>query len=258
MKDSHLSLIFQQYVRGVFAQRLRQEGFSSINGNDLQWFRLVNQDVVNAIVFFTPWADVPVLPLIGYGIYPTFLNPYIPKKVHITDPNCGWELFTQHQLVESGDEPLMTQIYSKDVPVYCPGRDGKGIYTFDEILLPKMEQCQTPMHCYELHKQAYLSKTHYSIDQRFNFLSYEFIEEMIYFDDEEMYPYAQSAIVKELAAYQEMYAGSKMNKNQMKLIDRLSRLHHILFDGARKDYLDAFEKQKADTLRIFEKHGITT
>jgi hypothetical protein len=199
---------------------------------------------------------VPILPLIGYGIYPTFLNPYIPKGVYITDSGCGNELFTEQQLVEAGDEPLMTQIYSKEVPVYCPGRDGKGIYTFDGIVLPKMDQYQTPMQCYEIHKQYYWSMTYYPIDQRFNSLSYEFMEEMIYFDDFEMYPHARKTIAKDLVAYQELYAGSKLNKQQKKLMDRISKLHRILFDGERKEYLDSLEKQKANTLMVFKKHGI--
>lgn len=41
----------QDCVRTVFADVLRKEGFQSSRGEDLNWYRLVNDDVVQSVCF---------------------------------------------------------------------------------------------------------------------------------------------------------------------------------------------------------------
>ena len=43
----------QRFMREVMADRLREEGFVSYKGEDIHWYRLVNNEVVQAIYFVT-------------------------------------------------------------------------------------------------------------------------------------------------------------------------------------------------------------
>ena len=60
--SSDLLLWMQTYVRAVFADRLQKEGFVSMNGDDICWHRIVNQEIINTVFFYTLWSTYPAAP----------------------------------------------------------------------------------------------------------------------------------------------------------------------------------------------------
>lgn len=241
----------QQYVHSVFSERLQQEGFVSIEGNECQWVRIVNNEIVNSICFYTQYTYLPILLSIGYGIYPLFVEPYIPKSVYIFNLTEYSERFTCQQLVEKGDEPLQMQAYSPSVQVCCPGRDGRGVFTFNEIILPLMNQAQTLESCYAYHKSCYLRNP--AEANRFSDLSRVFIDEAIYLEDYEMYPYCQDAVCRLLEIYQIQLACRPSHKETLRVIEQLEQQRRGLFDGDRDSFMKLIEMRKENNKKYFSK-----
>ena len=79
----------QRFMREVMAERLREEGFVSYKGEDIHWYRLVNNEVVQAIYFVTRHASL----YSGggfelcYGCHPMFISPIFQKTAFII-PLC--------------------------------------------------------------------------------------------------------------------------------------------------------------------------
>ena len=73
-KATELFEHMQRYAREVFAERLRQEGFSSYKGQDVHWYRIVNNEVIQAI-YFVAFNSAPcTFAEIKYGCHPFFVR----------------------------------------------------------------------------------------------------------------------------------------------------------------------------------------
>ena len=73
--NSQLFEHMQRYIREVMAQRLREEGFASYKGEDIHWYRLVNNEMVQCIYFVTRDTHLHSFVDIYYGCHPLFICP---------------------------------------------------------------------------------------------------------------------------------------------------------------------------------------
>ena len=62
----------QEFVREVFADTLREEGFTSYKNEDFCWFRVINHEVVHHVFFITPYRHCPIEAFVSCGFYPLY------------------------------------------------------------------------------------------------------------------------------------------------------------------------------------------
>lgn len=227
----------KQYVQEFYAKRLTEEGFVSLDENDFRWCRIINGEIFNSVCFFTRYSTVPVWLQIGYGMHPFFREPYIPKHPYIYDLHEHEEIFSQQFLFNLGSNSLTVEDNESDSLVVCINQESKETYTFDNIILPRLEKGKTIEDCYALHKQHYMNLTFYPVEQRFGYLSETFIDEAIYVDDREVYPYLLPTLDKYIRLYQDHIRRKPNNKEYLETYALQERLKSVLEDGGREEYL---------------------
>lgn len=168
----------QRFVRAVYADILRENGFVSFGGEDLSWYRISNKQVMHSVYFFARDLHFPVTPNVAYGIHPLYQEAPLPVKPYITMfPSGSWEIgMDGHLGVFVGE----SGVYSQDILVRCNYTDfgRKGLYD----ILQKFEAASDLRSCYEYHKACYEQ------DNLMHAISLTVISEAIYFDDKALYP----------------------------------------------------------------------
>ena len=164
----------QRLVRELFADRLRQEGFVSYKNQDIAWYRLVNQEVLQTIYFYTITSYIPVFMHIGVGCHPLYVEPKFSASVRYSSKDRGNEVRFREKIFV--DFPLKS--YSSDILVMCPADEQKRMGIFENIL-KELEPIHTAWEAYQAHKEIYSRRT-------FRSLSTDFINEMIYYKDVEL------------------------------------------------------------------------
>lgn len=249
----------KKYIEDVFESRLREEGFSCPNDRYLCWYRVNGGEIVNALVFFSCWSNIPVMLEIGYGIHPLFQRPAYTTNVNYPKRPIDNELFREQPLVEDVPIGAMGYIrYAEDIQVMAPGHGGKGIYTFDGIILPQMDSVHTIEECYLLHKQNLLNSAYDDLAAKFSGLSSVFIDEAIYVDDAEVYPFCKQQVTKMIALFQKQCANYPSNKDYLIALHSWEQRRAALFDGSREEYLSILGNRKNENTKYLKtKLGIT-
>ena len=165
----------QRLVRALFADRLRQEGFVSYKNQDVAWYRLVNQEVLQTIYFYTIDSFIPVFMNIGVGCHPLYVEPKFTASVRYSKDRNNEVRFQEKLFV---DFPLKS--YSSDILVMCPAEEQKRMAIFENIL-KELEPIHSAWEAYQAHKAMYSKR------RTFRSISTDFINEMIFYQDVEMY-----------------------------------------------------------------------
>ena len=257
-KKQELNLHTKRYIQAVFEMRLREEGFVCPNDKLLCWYRVKNDEIVNSIIFFSPWANMPVMLWTGYGIHPLFQMPAYTNSVSFPQRPFEWEYFLQQSIVENYPINAMRYtMFSPDIWVYAPGHDGKGIYTFDGIILPQMASANTIEACYQRHKENRLSRAAETPFVQFAGISDVFVDGAIYLGDVEVYPYCEKSIEKHLALYQKFCEEKPDKKEYQTELQNWEMRRIALLDGARDEYLKQLKNRAAQNLvKMKKKHMI--
>lgn len=247
VRNSHA----KNYIQQVFAERLNQEGFGAAKDNLLCWYRFRNREVVHAIYFHSQWSNVPLLMGINYGIHPLFLEVYHSTDVYSYNAPTDNERFCFQPLVE--EIPMTSMPFSRDALVYAPGDGGRGRYAFDGIILPQMNRCETIEDCYLMHKQRYLDSIQDQNKAKHIWVSVQFIDEVIFLDDEEMISCCQENVVRIL----DIYRDRTLTTKQAEWLQRVEQQRMALFDGARQEYLKILETRRQKNIsRLQKRYGI--
>lgn len=253
-----INIHVKRYVEAVFEKRLREEGFTSPNDKNLCWYR-VNGELINSIIFYSCWSSLPVNLDIGYGIHPLFQKPaYTTSAVYPQRP-LDSDILCGQLLVENCPVNAMgLTCYSSDIQVYAPGRDGRGAYTLDGIILPEMNSARSIEDCYMLHKQRYIADNRRHPATQFTNLSAVFIDEALYVDDSDVYPYCAQRIEDIIELYQR-YCLEKPDQKEYRMnLQEWEERRTALFDGGRKEYLGILERRRDTNLNYLRKKlGIT-
>ena len=254
----------QRYTREVFAERLRQEGFSSYKGQDIHWYRLVNNEVIQC-VYITAWSVTPyTFAEIKYGCHPLFISPIfqkspimngIPDQVQVstlipeTIPNSTKDGVERFLLAgwqgRAYREP--------DVLIMCSQEQNYGLDVLEK-LLAVLSRTTTPSACYDLHKdiRQRLFNPDYPMS-RINSVS--LVDEILYWKDEELYPYCREFVKAGARSLEHA-------KNKGVTIPTVFRqswessyvLNQVFEQGNFEEYLHTLQEQAQHNLRLLERN----
>lgn len=258
MKNKQIMNIHaKRYVDEVFSARLREEGFICPDAKSLCWYRITGEEIVNSIVFFASWSIIPIHLEIGYGIHPLFQKPAHSTSVRYPNRPISHEVFCTQALVENFPiSDMRYSVYSGDIQVYAPARNGRGVFTFDCVILPKMESACSIQEVYKMHKAWYLTLHQGQLEKAFYNVSSTFIDEAIYVDDAEMYPYFMPGINRTIDAFHELCQARSNNKEYQVELREWEDRRNALSGMGRLDYLSILEHRKATNLKQCKKWGI--
>ena len=247
----------KRYVEAVFEKRLREEGFSCPDDKYLCWYRISASGIVNAIYFQSSWTNLPLMLNTHYGIFPLFTKPiYIPSVIGPGNIIDDVRFFYQPLVEDNPDVPMERIWYSSDILVYAPGRDGKGIFTFDGILLPKMNSITSIEECYQFHKQRRLDISFISYKtaaDHFQCLPASFVDLAVWVDDEEVYPYCETSILKQVKIWMHKCAKFPDKKEFREELQHWEQLKTAILDGGREKYLKILEQRRLENIRFINK-----
>ena len=243
-QKSQINIYVQRYVEAVFESRLREERFSCKVGNPLCWYR-IKGDVIHSIIFFCCDSLEPIVPMVGFGIHPLFQKPaYTPNACSLKRPLT--EALLEQPLVENG--PINEQrfmLFSNDIQIYAPNIGQRGLYTLDGIILPMMEKATSVSACYQLHKTLYCNGNSGFENIQ---LSDVFIDEVIWTDDQNLYPYCAKRADNVIAIYQNLCAKQARKIEYEEKLQQWQLRKAALEQNGRNDYMQILEKRKYNNL----------
>ena len=255
----------QRYTRDVFSDRMRKEGFSSYKGQDVHWYRLVNNEVVQAVYFVAFHAAPCTFAEIKYGCHPLFIPPIFQKSPLMK----GWPDYLQaSELVPDitpDNEPygiknlLLYNLNNNrpyrvpDALIMCSPDQNDGLDVLEK-LLPVLDENTTTVACYELHKEI-RRRVFESEISKASIMSTFFIDEALYLEDKEIYPYCRE-YVKDRAWKLEanLQSGGIVPNIFKQDWERSSVLNQVFEDDAIENYLNTFEDRAKKTLRLLERN----
>lgn len=167
----------RKYIRAVFQERLITEGFYSDNG--INWYQIINGEIVRGIYFYSSYPMLPAVLNIGYGCHPMFVNAHISSGPYLYGLP-GDEVICPGKL----NMKAANTIFSADAMVLCPDDEFKGLDFLDTVL-SDIYSCNTVADCYAMHKQWKKSQIQ---NRAFLNVSTSFLDEVVYFNDRELYP----------------------------------------------------------------------
>lgn len=242
------------YIQAVFEKRLREEGFVCPDDKLLCWYRVVNHEIVNSIIFYTAWSDLPLMLSIGCGIFPLFVEPIFTKSVLFAKrPINDIERFRNTPIVEN--YPINTMAYcrfSDDVAVDAPLHDGRGIYTFDSLILPEMDSITTVDAAFMHHKQKRAERNTHSTNQ-LGIISNTFADMALYLGAEEVYPECQAGADTAIYLYEDLSTKRPLNPDQTRDLQHWYKIRSAFDHGGRNSYLRTLENQKEVNIHHLKK-----
>lgn len=246
-----LKIHTKRYVEEVFERRLREEGFVCPDDRYLCWYRFFGEEVVHSLVFFSCFSRIPVILQIGYGAYPLFVEPVYTTRVDFADRPFGGEVLPEIVIQEKGPQGYMR--YSEDIQVYAPGYGGKGIYTFDEIILPQIEGMETVESCYQKHKQFRLDRDGGDEKESFTHFSAITIDEAIYVDDPQVYVYGIPRVEQQVDSFKRSLQKYPQDKDVQQGLQEWELRRSVLLDGGREEYLKILEERRKRNVAYLKK-----
>lgn len=245
----------KRYVEEVFAESLEKEGFICPDNNSLCWYRIKNDAILNSIVFFSSWNKLPLAMSIGYAMHPLFVRPVHTTSIKFSNIPTDSERFREQPLVGNG--ALSYQQYSQDIKVMVPRNSGNGLYTFENVILPKMEQATSIEACYQVHKDIRLNYKYNDMFIKFKTISDVFVDEAIYVEDTEVYPYCIQSIERHIQLYQERCAAEPNVRSHQDSLKVWEQRNAAIQNGAREEYIQILkEREEANRCFLKQKYGI--
>lgn len=255
-KSSQLFEHAQRYMREVMAPRLREEGFVSYKGEDIHWYRLVNNEVVQAIYFGTRHTALQSSFSIYIGFHPLFIPPVFQKSPYFrAEPGFAQMSYRVPELVP-GSTPhgiinlMLYGLYNRvyripDVLIPCPRDKNDGLDILNQVF-SIFESVKTPKACYEMHKRMQ------EIESVFSMSTY-FVDEVLFWGDKELYPYCQQYMEDFIAMLRKAQESGKFfHKTHEEELERLLAMKDAFSN--REQYLQVLKEREQKTLHLLEKY----
>ena len=262
---SNMSEMFehaQRYMREVMAARLMEEGFSSYKGEDIHWYRLIDNKVVQAIYFVTRHATLDSLFEFRYGCHPLFIPPVFQKSPYLF-ADFGYEQmndivpeqvpgstalgFHTLQLVGLGTSPYRVP----DILIQCPRDKNRGQDVL-ELIFPVLNFTKTPYACYEMHKNRRMQIIE---NNSTGMMSPYFVDEVLFWNDNDLIPYCQKYLNERMGQFIHWQKiGYRLNRLQQREMDHCMLLDAALREGDRQRFLSLLQKREKETLRLLKKN----
>lgn len=242
------------YIQEVFAERLISEGFRCPDDKLLCWYRIKNEDIVDSVIFYSHYSNLPLLLWIGYGIFPSFQKPFFLSNVVCVKHPRGEEHFCDQPILGALPyKKMQFRSFSEDILVYAPDTEEKGGYTLDELLLPAMNEINTLCEVYEYHKSR-LRKMSWAKDfGAFSQISKTFITMAYILEDTEMYPFCKSRISEMAMLFEQLNAQFPTRQQYQEELHAWRELDDVFRFDNRMEFLAALENRKNKNLRSLKK-----
>lgn len=247
VKKSELFRHAQRYIQEVFAERLRQQGFLSYKGENIHWYRLVNDQVVQAIYFVTRHVALPVSMTIGCGCHPLFIPPVFQKSPYMYAEPGNEQIYLRYPIVGS-----MNTVYRiPDALIECPADEYKGSNILDGVL-SLLDSVQTPFACYETHKEWRKGQIE---NGTWFTMSPFFADEVIYWEDKSLYPFCKEFIAGYIGILNDVkQSGGFLLRSDHNELARLIKLKEVFDENRRHEYLQTLCERERETLRMIRKY----
>ena len=165
----------QRFVRAVYADVLRQNGFVSYGGEDLSWYRVSDNEVMHSVYFYTTRLSIPIFLDMAYGIHPLYQEAPLPVKPYVSMlPGASQEIARESTL------GFPNGVYRDDILVNCSYDDFGLNHLLD--IFHKFNHASDLKNCYQTHRAFYEE------NEILHNMSVTLIAEAIYFNDTELYP----------------------------------------------------------------------
>lgn len=235
----------QQYIREVMADLLCQEGFVSWEGEDIHWFRVAGGNVLHAIYFISDMS-FPSFLCMRYCCTPLFIPPISTKG--ICQKNMpGYEQYGWDKQLSKKHNRIYRE---PDVMVHCPADEYLGRDLL-EAVLQVLASAQTPEDCYCLHKQWHEKEIQNRVLLN---LSPHFVEEVLYWDDQDLYPTCMDYVLMMERILRNPRNGKPLSKSNQKLLDQILTLKEALTEQKREAYLQVLAQRAQETQKWLQKH----
>ena len=257
-KSSVLFEHAQRYAQEVMAPRLREEGFVSYKGEDLHWYRLVNNEIVQAVYLGTRHTAVQSPFSIYVGFHPLFIPPIFQRSPYFrVEPSYVQMCHRIPELIPGSTPHGMTNLmlYGQQIAPYrvpdvlipCPVDKNYGLDVLEQVF-PFLETVKTPEACYKMHKRMNKSNLNTAF----------FLDEVLFWNDKEMHSVCQEYMDWMLPM---LRAAEKTGKFFFKVHkEELERLLLIKEAFTNRDqYMEVLKARTQETLRLLKKYtGIST
>lgn len=236
----------KRFIGEVMKKQLVDRGFVPKNDRELHWYRLVDNNVLQGIVFYTPWAAMPILMSIGYSCHPLFLVPEYPTNLHIPS------MMRSDEVLNPG-RPIFQQMnrakYAPDIAVTCPDNPNFGAEILADIL-SNMETVHNVEECYQRHKRQRLLVAELldvPASTVWRNISSDFMSEIVFMNDEELLPYCEERITRELLRYEKAQTVRKLWNIEKADLEALQYLKTAVIEGKREEYDIDYQHQDDGT-----------
>lgn len=218
---------------------LTEEGFVCYNGENLSWYRLVNNEVLQCVYLYTASASIMVLDM-GFSVLPLYLKPPLPLKWNTGTPNYpSWIQMMEARRLKIYD----VRVISREIPVSYIYDDG-GISILREHIFPIFDKTTTEEDVYRFHKGIVTNRD-------YNFIAptdINFAKEVLYWGDENLYEEALSdakhiLYVADILPFRYLKAQRKEAEQIINAIE----------NNEREAYLELLEKQRQKVIKDLKK-----
>jgi len=242
-----------RYIRAVMSEQLQNRGYVSKNEEHLHWYRLVDGDILQAVYFYSQWAAMPILMGIGYGCHPLFIAPEYPAGIHMGSMRRSREALNPGRMLMKQQNRAH---FATDTAVTCPDDAFCGAYILEDILT-RLDHVHNMEENYQMHKQ-----THVEIirllempeENTFQNMSADFMNEVVFMDDRELYPHCIERIERELQRYDRAQKVRKLVKAEVADMEMMVRLKSAIAGGEREQHLAyLYELQQSNMKKLLKK-----
>lgn len=237
------------YIDKYFAKKLQSEGFVCPDNKSLCWYRIQNNSIINSVIFFFMFSSAPWVMLMGYNFHPLFQMPPNTKNALYPDRPLVEETLEEVPLFDvqsagiGGSLPIFTNL-----PVISPPDGGDGIYMLEHMILPRMERATSIETCYQLHKNRRLEQPDEHSADKFRTIGSIFIDEAIYMNDTEVFPYCADRIDNIIEWLEETCTKKPFSKATRLLLEEWRWRKAALTENRREEYLQRLNERLQSNL----------
>ena len=253
----------QRFMREVMAGRLRKEGFVSYKGEDIHWYRLVNNEVIQTIYFVTRhtslqgnWFEF------CYGCHPMFISPVFQKSPYFYGMHSNEQMYYRVPELIPGStfhgfhSLLLDGVWNRpyripDIMISCPQDKNNGLDIL-ELVFPTLDKVQTPYACYEMHRSWREGRDNYGFGVE---PASAFVDEVIFWEDKELYEPCYE-FARNFGSHLQSVKdrGKPLGKMFTEELDNLLRQQRVFEEGCRYEHLQFLEKRAQKNFKLLEKY----
>lgn len=233
----------RKYIEEVFANRLKEEGFFCPDDRLLCWYRILNNEVLQTICFYSCWSNVPLIVSIAYGVNPLFKKPFATTDVSSPKRPDGAG-FSRAEIRADGEKQWMAP-YAPDAQVYAPIDGSRGRHTLEENVFPLLNSIQTLAQCYRLHLDS---------PQRYDISYAKSLADMgIYLQDDQNFSLLLNEVDDGIRRCDWELERRPKSSEHAKLKQEYLLLREVLRGNDRSGYVAVLEAKKQKTLQALKK-----